>query len=57
MTYGLDVTQGRSRSVVPARPLMVSEVLRFLSLAGKAGILRAHCAGPVRRLNLTFTRL
>lgn len=57
MTDGLDVTRGRSRNVVPARLLMVSEVLRLLSLDGKADILRALCTPRARRPNLTFTRL
>jgi hypothetical protein len=38
-------------------PIMVSKELRFLSAAGKAGVLSARCVGPARRLNLTFTRL
>jgi len=37
--------------------IMVSEVLRFLSLAGKAGDVSARRASLARRLNLTFTRL
>jgi phage shock protein PspC (stress-responsive transcriptional regulator) len=36
---------------------MVSEVLRFLSATGKAGVFSGLCAGLARSLNLTFTRL
>jgi hypothetical protein len=58
-----DAAQQAARGASGKRPsrqraaIMVSEVLRFLSAAGKAGVLSARCVGLARRLNLTFTRL
>jgi hypothetical protein len=40
-----------------APPIMVSKVLRFLSVVGEAGGFSARCTDQARRLNLTFTRL